>query len=81
MAAGLMFCANWGIPVQMQLTERDETKPPPNSILKFFRIEKVQVIRAHRSELEQVGVHRDVVEHLDPVRHDPWDEEQSPLLK
>ena len=35
----------------------------------------------HRSELEQVGVHRDVVEDLDAVRHDPRDEEQPPLLK
>ena len=35
----------------------------------------------HRSELEQVGVHRDVVEDLDAVRHDPRDEEQPPLLE
>ena len=38
-------------------------------------------MQTHRSELEQVGVHRDVVEDLDAVRHDPRDEEQPPLLE
>ena len=35
----------------------------------------------HRSELEQVGVHRDVVGDFDSVPHDPGDQEHPSLLE